>query len=354
MFRRGVKITLLCISMIAFTCYFNRSYDSVLTLQEVRLKIMKNSSVYKFHDENKSLLGHPNPEGCPKNLILQNLGGGLGNKMCQYATLLALVRNTGRYPVISKYDRMTFRHYFESPSIKGTIDIKLDPNCTLKYISYDVKNKLDSVSKFHNLLEELGDNNIEIVGNAYRLLLFLPIRDLLLKEFKIGYFHSKKADEVFHSVTNCHHRNCTYICVHVRRTDHAGFIKRKAKGNIVGAPYLYSAMKLMKFNFPDSVFLVISDDMFWCKRNLNFPEFHMEFVGTFGRYVPAVDLAILVKSNHSILTHGTFGFIGAFLSGGHVIQPIGFSEISPSPQIAGVKLKWTQIDAYGNFTNFKM
>merc|ERR1712032_885443 len=63
-----------------------------------------------------------------------------------------------------------------------------------------------------------------------------------------------------------------------------------------------------------SVFLVVSDDMVWCKRNLAASDTFMV-----GGNSPQVDLAIMALCNASIIDYGTFGVWGAVLAGGETI-----------------------------------
>ena len=290
----------------------------------------------------------PTPSDCPKNIVFGRTGGGLGNIMCGYATLLAYTLHTKRTPVIDKKSFNRLNPYFEHLAIPSEVAIKRNPDCYFNYTPFnDFNLEIQSVTDFYAALKQFTSVNIKMVGRPYALNFFLQFRKELMESFQLRSKHRVGVETIVRDIKYCHDRKCTYICVHVRRTDQESWLKRKAKGRLVGKTYIYNAMKIMKSKFSDSVFLIVSDDMNWCKENLQFHEFQIEFIGNMNRKNPITDLGLLMYTNHSILTHGTFGFIGAFLSGGHVIQPTNFSQISPGPQVAGKKLKnWIQIDGF--------
>ena len=62
-------------------------------------------------------------------------------------------------------------------------------------------------------------------------------------------------------------------------------------------------------------FIVVSNDMEWCKTNLK--ETYISYSS--GRFGLEVDMAILTLSDDVIMTEGTFGWWGGFLSRGEVL-----------------------------------
>ena len=63
------------------------------------------------------------------------------------------------------------------------------------------------------------------------------------------------------------------------------------------------------FRYPNVHFVIVSDNVTWCKQHLNFPEVHIpEEVRE-----EQVDLALLTITDHVIQTHGTFGYWGSIL-----------------------------------------
>ena len=114
-----------------------------------------------------------------------------------------------------------------------------------------------------------------------------------------------------------HYKNPTFVSVHVRRTDQ----KFTFNGGVTLTGQYYSnAMKLARNMYENVIFIVVSDDLQWCKENLGDEKLSYtnnadSVEGT------GMDLALLAASNHSVVSHGSFGFWGAILSGGDVIAP---------------------------------
>lgn len=104
-----------------------------------------------------------------------------------------------------------------------------------------------------------------------------------------------------------------YIGVHVRRTDFDQFSKFWIR-RLVNETYFEAAMDHFRTKHQHVVFLVVSDDMAWCKEHLTSRDtFHI------GGTSPEVDMAIMARCNGSIIDYGTFGLWGAVLSGGEVV-----------------------------------
>ena len=123
----------------------------------------------------------------------------------------------------------------------------------------------------------------------------------------------------------------TLIGIHVRRGD---FLTTKdvKRGKVVADRlYIKKAMNFFITKYPNSFFVVVSDDKRWCKDNI---------VGTnvvFSEFeLPIIDLAIMSLCDHMIITVGTFSWWAGWLAGGTVVYLKDF----PRP---GSKLERSQI-----------
>jgi galactoside 2-L-fucosyltransferase 1/2 len=66
---------------------------------------------------------------------------------------------------------------------------------------------------------------------------------------------------------------------------------------------------------PRAHFIVISDDISWCRQNMKpFGQHTIDFID--GERSPAVDLAIASLCDHAIITFGTFGWWAAWFANG--------------------------------------
>ena len=124
----------------------------------------------------------------------------------------------------------------------------------------------------------------------------------------------KNATDFLSSVR--HGRNITLISAHVRRTDILDDkIAGRFKMNVPSIDYVMKAMNHYRDMYSKVHFVVCSDDIEWCKDQLSsFTD--VSFSEGHSRYE---DICILAHCDHSILTHGTFGWWGAWLAGGDVV-----------------------------------
>lgn len=111
--------------------------------------------------------------------------------------------------------------------------------------------------------------------------------------------------------------NLVFVGVHIRRTDYILQIINKLKAVPASLDFFDKAMAKFEARYSENgvVFVVTSDDLFWCKK---------AFRGRRNVYIvaknpPGLDLAILASCNHSIFDYGTYGAWGALLAGGETI-----------------------------------
>lgn len=112
-----------------------------------------------------------------------------------------------------------------------------------------------------------------------------------------------------------------------------------------GRRYLDKAMDHFRSRFPRPVFVIVSDDMNWCSREMADLE-DVELVGTALQEEDendvesaAVDFGVLVECDHVIVTYGTFGIWAAHLAGGEAVLAEGFTERDTEEVIAVKRAK---------------
>ncbi len=109
------------------------------------------------------------------------------------------------------------------------------------------------------------------------------------------------------------------IGVHIRRGDMVTNQKHVDYGyTVADQQYLEIAVKYYEniFEQQDLVFIVCSDDIKWAKQHFNFTSHHVVFSEN---RTDVLDLAILSKCDHTIMTTGTFGWWASWLAGGQVV-----------------------------------
>ena len=148
--------------------------------------------------------------------------------------------------------------------------------------------------------------------------LYHKYSDTLEQTFNLKEKYQQAAANFMNNLRrNSKFRNPTFISLHVRRTDQKYTFNG---GRTLTKEYYQDAIKLAKELHPRVIFIAVSDDLQWCKDNLEeenlfYTDNEDTVAGT------GLDLALLALSQHSVVSHGTFGFWGALLSGGDIIAP---------------------------------
>ncbi|XP_037076468.1 galactoside alpha-(1,2)-fucosyltransferase 2-like [Pollicipes pollicipes] len=102
-------------------------------------------------------------------------------------------------------------------------------------------------------------------------------------------------------------------------------VRSMYNGSLVGDVYLRRALELCRQRYHRPVFVVSSDDLAWCGRHLAAAD--VVLAGSTGAGAAGRDMALLAQCNHTVMTHGTYGFFAAFLAGGDVVVPVGFGTM---------------------------
>ncbi|ESO07645.1 hypothetical protein HELRODRAFT_75957 [Helobdella robusta] len=108
------------------------------------------------------------------------------------------------------------------------------------------------------------------------------------------------------------------IAVHIRRKNLDQKHLRDLGYTTPPIEYYKNAMEffLKKYKYLKSVFVVSSDDLKWAKFNLVSITDRLIFIQS---NHPAIDMAILSKCNHTIISVGTFGWWSAWLANGTTV-----------------------------------
>ncbi|XP_013401643.2 galactoside 2-alpha-L-fucosyltransferase 2 [Lingula anatina] len=105
-----------------------------------------------------------------------------------------------------------------------------------------------------------------------------------------------------------------YVGVHVRHGK--SMTLNSDKGYNVAPPgYFAKAMAYFETRYNNIVFVVVSDDLAWCKDNVQHPRVIYSSFAKDG----ALDLALLASCNHTIMSVGTYSWWGAWLARGDAV-----------------------------------
>jgi hypothetical protein len=257
-------------------------------------------------------------------MIIIKLIGGLGNQMFQYALGRHLAIKNG---TVLKFD---ISDLINSSNDNSEITIR---NYELN--NFNIEEKIaskeelvlfkDKRPKILRILEKLKPYNwrskiyekglnfdqriLNIKGDKYLAgywqseLYFNEIRDFLLNEFS-----PKKTNLDNIGVIADKIKSKTSISLHVRRGDYV-----KAYSNhyhVQDQTYYSEALQIIKQAYSNCNLFVFSDDIQWCKDNLNFEEltYYVEPNQSFE------DIYLMSLCSHNIIANSSFSWWGAWLN----------------------------------------
>ncbi|CAH1774751.1 unnamed protein product, partial [Owenia fusiformis] len=234
-----------------------------------------------------------------------NFEGRLGNLMFEYAGLYGLANTNKKLP------------YMEIAPV--TMKLKKIFNLSVPLMDDDSVNDVQEYhtdqliwgkySKQWNSLPK--KRNLKIFYWLQSFKFFWHVKSQILQEFQFSSTINEKAVAILRTATmrKSGQPNVTLIGVHVRRGDI--MIQSNLRRGYVPAPkrYFQNAMHHFNSSYPNCVFIVCTDDISWTK--LHFPVNNNII---FSARSAEIDLAILSKCDHTIISTGTFGWWAAFLA----------------------------------------
>jgi hypothetical protein len=247
-------------------------------------------------------------------LVIVSLNGGLGNQLFQYALGRKLsIQNKETLLLdfsILKTDYLGRKLVLDNFRVKGKI---IDSIWIRKIVTNNTR--LNRIVKYFNLLTESTEQRFnfkpEILDKksminyfngfwqSYKY--FQDIRETLLKELVISTPQIADVEKKLNF-------NSSTVCIHVRRKD---YLKDNRYG-FVGEVYYYKAISLITAHVPNPHFIVFSDDIEWCKNNLNLKQRVTYLSGEF-KLTDWEELIVMSKCHHHITANSTFSWWGAWL-----------------------------------------
>ncbi|KAF0309103.1 Galactoside 2-alpha-L-fucosyltransferase 2 [Amphibalanus amphitrite] len=277
----------------------------------------------------------PPEPGCPQGrFVTINAGGRLGNKLCQYCSLWALQRDSAAARpawILPEMERSLGSLFtgLQLPTLPARClerhqvpwyDPILHPWSSAAFwqVSYFQYVKTGGGPPHRPLL---------LLNNPCDMKHFDQHRTELLEQLRL---RPEVRDEAqrrlrLHTDVQCRRPpGCTFIGVHVRRTDYAKQVHLMYDGTLVGEAYLMRALQLCRSRYRRPVFVVCSDNLAWVRQRLRGPD--IVIAGSSGDGSAGRDMALLAQCNHTVVTHGTYGYMSAYLAQGDVLAPTGFGR----------------------------
>ncbi len=224
-------------------------------------------------------------------ITYSNLGnyGNLGNQMFQYAAAKSAALNSSSIFAIP-FENQKLTNYFNLDT--KFYSLKQTAHLINKLKKYDEKN-----FNYDKRYESIEDNT-DLIGYFQTEKYFKKYVDIIKKDFsfneniknlcneKIKYFKQDK----------------NLVSVHIRRTD---YVNLQNFHPLCSLEYYKNAMDFFK----NSLFLIFSDDIDWCKKNIAYD--NNVFIENQN---PGEDLCLMSLCDHNIIANSSFSWWAAWLN----------------------------------------
>lgn len=266
-------------------------------------------------------------------MIVVKLKGGLGNQMFQYAFGRALAErnNTGLLLDITALNhRLPGRKYvFRNYSLdifnvkqKFTFLSKLSKYLNnfifiITLLKYKLIKKLLPkrvvLEKKEYTFEEYNIIHLSktyVDGYWQHVYYFKSIEKIIREEFTFKNPISLKSKSLLEEI-----KSKNSVCVHIRKGDYVSIDLNSQKFNILGARYYELGIKFIKEKFSHFHLYIFSDDLEWCKKNINFGDVDHTFVTSEYEGEKMRDyLELMINCKHYIISNSTFSWWAAWLN----------------------------------------
>lgn len=256
--------------------------------------------------------------------------GRLANQMFQYSLLYSVAKqkgydfalplenlqntvDSGFNPVINKRESM-YLYLPECFNITG--NFLPQSQITTKHL-YDHGR---DYAKYSPNIFDIADNT-DIKGYFQSYKYFDNIKEDIIKEFTFKPLIEELTTEYFNNLKNQFNVD-TITGIHVRHGD----VKNEKGARLVLLNKDYYKKAIDKFRSPNNLFLIFSDDIEWCKENLNGSDVEYSKYSTYKKSTPRnefMDLCCMTHCDNLIMACSSFSWWGAYLNKneGNIIVP---------------------------------
>lgn len=229
-------------------------------------------------------------------MIIVRLKGGLGNQMFQYALgrVLAIKNNT---------ELLLDLNYFKSKNFTTRAYNLSTFNIKAKILQ---ENKIPFFIKyFLPIFKKINWNkNIYLDGYFQSEKYFKEYTGVIREDFTLKEV-SIKSESLIKEI-----KNCNSVCMHIRRGDYIG----NKFHPLQDISYYENGIKELEKNVKIDNIYIFSDDIVWCKENLQF-NYNIMFVNKDDLGITDVEeLWIMTLCKYFIIANSSFSWWGAWLS----------------------------------------
>jgi galactoside 2-L-fucosyltransferase 1/2 len=255
-------------------------------------------SFMKHQGERNAIRRH-----CNSYITVDSPPGRSGNQMFQIAALLGTAYNLDLIPVIPPNSPLS--EWVELPNL-------VDLNLTDAQLFV-----MKSSGRYSRDINYLNNKkNWTLRGYFQSWKYFSNAGNIVKNAFKIKDSYLGKVESFIRNISRPGQVN---VCVHVRRGDLSDHVAMRKGYSIAGTDFIKNAMNFYRGKFRKVKFIVLSDGIQWCMDHIKGIDV---MFSPFYRY--AEDMALMTLCDHVIVTSGTFGWWGAWLSGGTTVYFKGY------------------------------
>ncbi len=267
--------------------------------------------------------------------------GALGNQMFSYAFYKAL-KNHNNSCVVADLRKYKFPPFIiNGYELNRIFDVKYD-YVIFSFTWYKIVNFLTGKKKY---VKEEGTgifdpkfldygNSVYYDGFFQSEKYFAHIADEVRKAFQFKPVESEANKTLVETI-----QNSNSVFVHVRRSDYLKFANTQG---ICTPEYYTKAADYIRSKVDNPVFFVFSDDINWCKENLQLGNCH--YVDHNTGLDSYIDMQLMSYCKHGIIANSTFSWWGAWLkeyAGKIVIAPSRWFQDDLEPDI--IPESWIRI-----------
>lgn len=293
------------------------------------------------------------------------LKGGLGNQMFQYAFAKYVEKKSGDISILdfSAYAELLNDEIRKPRLLKFNIsslvanDGQIKQATMLKHegnsLSYQYKMKIFLEAVFNPkyyfewkrgaFISLSGIKKHSYFDGYWQSIDYIePIKEQLLGEFIPNYNLSKKAQE---QMVEMQAQNSVFVGI--RKGDYTANASARKHFGVITNKYYLKAMELIVSKIENPVFHIFSNDIEWCRQNLDFKDFNVVFRSKEIQTDDFEELMIMSSCKHAIISNSTFNWWGAYLIKNPnkvIVCPLRWFNDDKSINI--IPAEWCRIEAY--------
>lgn len=236
------------------------------------------------------------------NLKLDKIGH---NKILKEGRLPFLKRKFRKIIRIFNKDYLIEKSYFHNWVSKETKERQLD------YFKKNIKTNIKINKVFMCIGGEINKESISYTKNAYYVGAYLSTdlfdgtQEKIREIFEFPKIKDSKNIELIEK-----YKDRNTVSIHVRRGD---YVNSPVLGGLVDLDYYKKAVEHIKTSVTNPLFIIFSDDINWCKENLEISDEKI-FVDWNKGKDSYKDMQLMSLCKHNIIPNSSFSWWGAFLN----------------------------------------